>query len=344
MPGINFRFLSWNLKDFGNYDYSGTMSRIAKTILDDGADVFAIMEVAVNRRVKRAGIDDDLVLVGAETALEDLLNELNKQDKVSNWENVTTGVNAGNKDRDAYSFFWKSTPVGTTKAPFFPIEIELKKGPFILRQDDAGKELKFGNSRKPGACLFEFYNPKASPKRSQSWVVAFHACANFDKPKDIQNALKDCLSAAEAQSGTLPYVIGTDTNLDYTTNKTYFTNLEKTYTCTVGVTDGEGSSLLGSVDKSGTTPKVADNAYDNLISKRINQAPAIKPRVVNVINNMAKERQAKPPKGKKRKLEEDVEDAFSTYITKNVGPASKKAKKTPGISDHLPVAGTYEFK
>jgi hypothetical protein len=344
MSTICLRFLSWNLKDFGNYDYSSTMSNIVQTVLTDGADVFAIMEVVANRRVKSAKIGKDLILEGAKVALKQLCKELNRQDKVSKWMYAVSGVNAGNKDRDAYAFFWKSTPAGSTTDPLYPTGITLKQGPDILRKDGSGKELKFGNSRRPAACLFELTNAAANPATQQIWVVSFHACANFDKETDIKNAIKDCTTACSAIAGTTPVIIGSDTNLDYTSNQTFFNTLQSSSGFDVEVTDGVGSSLLGKVDTSGSQPKVAENAYDNIFGKKVKKYTTRPVGVINVIKNMAQEKQKKQPtKGKKRPLEADIVDSFNTFITKDLDNSKAKKGKTAGVSDHLPVTITVQI-
>jgi len=319
------------------------MSRIAKTVIDDGADIFAIMEVVANRRGNGVRIGQDLILEGAKTALKQLCSELNKQDKVSKWMYAVSGVNAGNKDRDAYAFFWKSTPVGSTTDPLYATAITLKQGPVILRKDGSGKELKFGNSRRPAACLFELKNAAANPATQQIWVVSFHACANFDKETDIKNAIKDCMTASSAIAGTTPVVIGSDTNLDYSSNQSFFNTLQSSSGFDVEVTDSVGSSLLGKVDTSGSTPKVAENAYDNIFGKKVKKYTTRPVGVINVIKNMANERQSKPTKGVKRSLEDDVVDSFNTFITKNLDNSKAKKGKTAGVSDHLPVTITVEI-
>ncbi len=342
MPTITFRFLSWNLKDFGNYDYSKTMSDISDTIIESGVDIFVILEVAVNRRVKRAKIDQDLVLSGATNALNSLLSTLKKKDKPSGWKMLVTGANAGNKDRDAYAFYWKETPQSVEPGYLLPTAITLVSRPVILRQDKNKKELKFGGSRKPAACVFELENAGATPSKQQVVICGFHACAELNDLKLIRSSIVDCLSAADAKSGgTLPVLVGSDTNLDYndTGNQTFYTNLKTTQGFDTLITDGAGSSLLGAPDFSGKTPKAASNAYDNFFATRLSIGKLLPPKVLNVIDTMTDTRQKNAPKTKKRKRDEDFKDSFNDYITRNTTGKGK----TSGISDHLPIVGAFMF-
>ncbi len=342
MATISFRFLSWNLKDFGNYDYSGTMSRIASTIIDSGADIAVILEVAANRRVKGAKIDQDLLTTGAENAVSDLLARLQKTDKKSGWMEVTSGINAGNAERDCYTFFWKSTPQGNVPGTLIPTKITKLEGPNILRKDAKNKELAFEGSRRPGACLFRLYNAKANPSTQDVWACGFHAYAGFSDPAGIQRSIKNCLTASNAAAiiNPAPVVIGGDLNLDYTSYKGFYGSLQTDPTLGyyTALTDGTGSSLYANPDFSVAAPVVAGNAYDNFLYQKLKLVKTWKTQVIDVVAAIADEL---PNKSKKRARNELEEEAFLHYYTVNT--SVKKLSKTSAISDHFPIIGAFGF-
>ncbi|HMQ48470.1 MAG TPA: hypothetical protein PKA00_06135 [Saprospiraceae bacterium] len=341
MPStIAFRVLSWNLKDFGNYDYSATMSRIASTIINSGADIAVILEVTANRKVKGAKIDQDLITSGAKTAIADLLNQLKKKDKASGWMQATSGINAGNADRDGYAFFWKTKTAGKALGTnLLPTKISLVSGPDILRKDGSGKDLGFKGSRRPGACVFKLENPAATPNSQNVLVCGFHAYADFKDDKGIQRSIKDCLLASNAEAAALPVVVGGDLNMDYTANKVFYATLKADTNLgyDTAITSGTGSSLLANPDFSVPNPVVAGNAFDNFLYKKLSLVSAWQTKVIDVILDMTASLPQK--KGNKKRTLADLEkEAYTIYYTVNTGIG-----KTSCISDHFPIIGAFGF-
>ena len=338
MPNkLAFRFLSWNIKDFGNYDYSGTMSRIASTIIESGADIAVILEIFANRKVKGAKIGQDLITSGAKTAVADLLTELRNKDNASGWEEATSGINAGNADRDGYAFFWKTKTKGTKLGQhFLPTKITLVSGPDILRYNKDGED-KFGGVRRPAACQFKLENPKASPTSQNVLVCGYHADADFADVNGIKKSIQNCLIVSNVKSGNIPVVVGGDLNLDYTNNQVFYKTLKTDvlYGYTTALTAGKGSSLVANPDFSVAKPVIAKNAYDNFLYKKLTLENAWKTEVIDVVLNITKDLPQK--KGnKKRTLADLEEEAFSMYyiVKKSIGSC---------ISDHFPIIGSFGF-
>ena len=210
-----------------------------------------------------------------------------------------------------------------------------------MRKDGSGKDLEFGSSRRPAACLFELTNNNAAPDKQDLWVVAFHN-ADGKSVKTLQNALSDCFSACDAVRGTTPLIIGSDTNLDYNNpeNADFYKGIFGATGYEVGITDGVGTSLLAKVNGDGA---VAGKAFDNIFTKGLTSYAGKDPEVINVIEDIANEMQLKPPKGKKRTKSEDLNAGFNEYATKKSKVDGDDVIGPGGISDHLPVAGVFRF-
>ncbi len=351
MANIAFRFLSWNLDNFGKFDYSGTMAQIARTIYDSGADIVVILEVfsqgTQQGSSKRVKIGDVLATADAKVAIEELLAELKLLDNASNWKNTISGVNAGSKERDTYAFYWKSTPQGAAPPGLaLPASIDnvtppppppgkpliLRQGPNNKKKPPVVEELKFASSRRPGACKFKMVN---GTDTKYVWLCGFHASAQWNartEDPQIKNSVRDCITAATYISTenkvALPIVIGGDLNLDYTTYKEDFYD---TLAFKTALTDGTGTSLLVKPDLSGKKPVVAKNAYDNFLYNSIKLEQTW---VINVIEAMATEQYGLDPK--KRPLKTHVQEAHTRFYTKD-------NSTTSSISDHLPIVGAFSF-
>jgi len=342
MATIGFRFLSWNLDSFGKYNYSGTMSQIAQAIIGNGAELAVILEVFAKGKAgattKKVKVGDDLATAAAKVAVDHLLNELVSRDAASNWKKIISGVSAGSEKKDAYAFYWKSTPQGIAPPNYvLPTSIKLLEGPIILTTDSDGKILKFGGSRRPAACKFEMTN---GADTKLVWVCGFHASAEFSHTdNDIKVNIIDGMIAANAVSAAVaPIVLGCDLNLNYKTYSNFYTSLKTTYGFTTALTGGVGTSLLSNPDFDVDAPVLAKNAFDNFLFKNLNLLPTLpwKTEVIDVVRMIANTLPPFDARNRKRSRAELDEEAYSQFKTKAISTTSS-------ISDHFPIIGAFGF-
>ena len=109
MADTTLRILSWNIKDFGTYDYSSTVELMALYARE--ADIITILEIACNRFSKSVTIGSVQTRSVAFNAVEGLVDLLHKNDPNADWAANISGANAGSAKRDAYAFLWKKKPV-----------------------------------------------------------------------------------------------------------------------------------------------------------------------------------------------------------------------------------------
>jgi uncharacterized membrane protein len=93
MAQMSFRSMSWNLKFFGNYNYSSTKGWMAQSIIDAQADVVVILEVFNTR--SNGNIGSYMTTLNAQIAVKELCSTVNTKDKPSTWTYEISGGNAG---------------------------------------------------------------------------------------------------------------------------------------------------------------------------------------------------------------------------------------------------------
>lgn len=261
MP-VSIKLVSWNIKDFGTYDYSSTMDFMADILKE--ADVVMILEVACDRVSKGIRIGSRATRTCAFDAVEEMRQLLEKNDGGTEWSAFVSGVNAGSLRRDAYAVLWKDTP-SLSKFPSSitaPSKIEL-----LGEVDILDSAIHVFPDRRPGIANFRLTDSTGGTRTIP--VIAFHASV----PTDSMDAKKSIYAMANTvEDLKLPNVIiGGDFNVDFDTQTPFYKQFVTDFglTCCIGNPDVPGSgkkTSLVSKWASGTV-EYTSSAYDNFFFK-----------------------------------------------------------------------------
>lgn len=331
------KVVSWNIKDFGTYDYSSTMSVMVETLKD--ADIVVIHEVACNRVSKSMSID----VYGARTcafdAVELLRDELDKNDSGTDWLGFISGVNAGSRRRDAYAYLWKEEPINSQYKVSVNVakKIELEGEVSILRVDKSDAELPFPD-RRPGCGSFKITD--AADQIATIPIIAFHASVPVNSKTAWESVL--CMAETkEVQNGSDLIICG-DFNLDFDQCIANYSYLKTNYdlTCSLGdITTADSGIKTSIISKwqSGIAD-ITSSAYDNILYKG-STLSKLNSGVIDIIANYANDHYSHLPPGSALRY------AWLALYPKHAKKAVYGAhgSTSSGISDHLPVFGIFNI-
>lgn len=365
------KIVSWNLKDFGTYDYSDTKEFIAETI--KSADIVVIYEVYCDRSKKNArkiNIGGAAVTSRASAAIAELIDLLRHNDVPADWEYYVTGANARDRKRDAYAVFYKKKPQASNfkSNPNAPLSLKEDTDPFVLHRilqyTTAAQDVEVTTykDRRPG-----YINFKINNTRQYLHLYFFHASV----PTNSQRMYDSCFALTQTYpinhypnsiltgDFNANFLIPTGTTLDSLTNnelveydidkskiagnKVYglevyeMLNRELHYTPCLGLLGHADSGQKTSI-KNKWKPEYLSSAYDNiLIRGNITKDSA---EVINVIQDIANKKYShlSPTLA--------LHNAWSLYFPRRrrravYGPRPEGSLSC--ISDHLPVSALLDI-
>lgn len=317
--------MSWNLKDFGTYDYSATMEIIAQTVIENQVDVLMIMEVVVNRSAKRLRISSTPPTDLGSAALLQLYGLLQEKDPGGNWDQYYTKNSCANQTRDAYALFFRTSPHGEPpEGAVLPDIIEIHNEFKIYRYTTDLGQPRFEGGRRPAGCNLKFSSNAAEPSVENAILMNFHALAEKSSLSAIKRSVGDCIEVANAQAeiqGTGAVIVSGDFNVNYKGNEDWYGS----FGYHVAITTNGGSSLLAAPDFDSPNVVLAGNAFDNFLYS--DDLICADQRVISVIEAIMEG-------------DETLESAYLRYYPTHKVSDSKKAA---GVSDHLPIVGDFIF-
>jgi endonuclease/exonuclease/phosphatase family metal-dependent hydrolase len=331
MPTV-FKIVSWNIKDFGDYDRSPNIEFMAGIL--KSADIIVIEEVVCNRFAKRQKVNVDQARQSGIDAVEEIVQQLNVLDAAGMWADpaTVTGVNATSPKRDAYCYMWKTKP-SNSKFPSnanAPKVITLKDTDIL--STDSGPNFP---DRRPGYGIFTIDTVDIT-------VIAHHASV----PVNSKRAVQSCQLMAEVDEIKTPpsgkgIIVG-DFNADFTKAQ-MVTDVYKYLADNIGYVPCLGdiavpsSGVLTTLKSKWTgSDDYRSSAYDNILIKGLTK------RAADVMNAVDEYRLiAYPTKLNSTGLFLSWQKIYPMFVRK--AKFTIRKKKAPCVSDHLPVYALLEI-
>jgi hypothetical protein len=326
------KVVSWNIKDFGTYDYTTTQSSMVETLQD--ADVVVILEVACDRGSKMVHIGSDATRTDAFNAVEELRAQLEAKDGGTAWSATISGTNSGSQKRDAYAFLWKDEPLNSKYYHLNPpTKIEPDGDPEIL---DFVLPSPFPD-RRPASQSLKVTDSKGVTRSIP--IVGFHASVpvNGSTAKKSMDAMGGIVTTLK----TTNVIVCSDTNMDFNLNLAFYKSFVTTYGLNVSLGDvntpnsGISTSLVA---KWKDNTDYTSSAYDNIFYKGGNLSLS-RAGCIDVILSY----------GSTCYPNLTSKNQQCMYAWKAIYPKHQKtsiysgvhAKKPTAMSDHLPVTSTF---
>ncbi len=331
MP-FSMKIVSWNIKDFGTYDYSSTMDFMADVLKD--ADVVMILEVACDRVSKGLRIGSGAVRTAAFDAVEEMRQLLEKNDGNTEWSGYVSGVNAGSLRRDAYAFLWKDEPAKSkfSSSVNAPSKLQIVGNVEIV--DNANYTFP---DRRPGLAKFKLTDSLGGEKTIP--IVAFHASV----PTDSQTAMDSIYAMANTINdlGEPNIIIGGDFNVDFDTYTPFYKKFVTDFglNCCIGNPDVSGSGKKTSIASTWhSATEYTSSAYDNFFFKGVDLT-YISANSIDFIFDYAKAHYTLP-------LASGLYQAWKKLYPKHQAKAQFGTHKylPEAVSDHLPVFLNVQIK
>jgi endonuclease/exonuclease/phosphatase family metal-dependent hydrolase len=323
MPVV-FKLITWNLKDFGDFDRSGTLDFIVEVIRK--ADIVLVQEVVCNRFSKRLKSGIDEARSSGIAAVDGLGKALSDGDPNAEWAWAVSRVNCTNTKRDAYAYLWKGKP---SKALYkssndAPDTIEIV-GTLDILNSDTTREFP---DRRPSVLDFKI-NGEAIP------IFNFHA--SVQKPYDSCRTLSEVDEIAQAPKG----IIAGDFNVDFREqfgfeNVYKFLNTQIGYTPCLGDLTSKDTGVRTSLAPKQPQNKYYSSAYDNVLIKGIKKRNSKAIDIIELYRIV-----------KYSKIAEHLGLRFSmTQLYPKTGRKqrfTKRKNKVSCVSDHRPVETDMEL-
>jgi endonuclease/exonuclease/phosphatase family metal-dependent hydrolase len=251
-----FKVISWNLKDFGDYERGSNLNFIVETL--KYADIVAVQEVVCNRFSKRLKVGLDEARSAGVEACQELADALATNDPKARWHFQLSRVNCTNQKRDAYAFFWKADPIASKymSSELPPLEITIE-GTVDIVSTDTDKQFP---DRRPCVLDFLIDGVKVS-------IFNFHASVGKKTSIDSCRSLTEVDEIKDAPNGIICGDFNVNFRDQFGFDQVYkFISEEIGYEPSLGsIEDGPESGIRTSIGPKQSNTDYLSSAYDNIL-------------------------------------------------------------------------------